>query len=138
MALPYYMKSSSFLPSGAQALSNFCCDGLVRPAPLRLSEMILSQGGAWIVSRSPLLRSAELRQKRFTTRHGRKQSRVTVLGVPEQSAGLLFKGGASGDVGSFSAPVGMFVARSAQGSITSSRNMSKHGVVIAILPVRRG
>ena len=117
--------------------SNFGCDGLVRPAPLRLSEMILSQGGAWIGSRSPLPGSAKSRQTRFTTRQGRKLSSVTVLGVPEQSAGLLFKGGASGDVGSFSAPVGMFVARISQGSITRSRNMSKHGVVIAGLPVRR-
>lgn len=136
--LPYSLSQLFiFLPSSAQALSNFGCDGLVRPAPHLLSEMILSQSGAWIGSRSPPLRSAELCQTRFTTRQGRKPSSVTVLGVPEQSAGLLFKGGASGDVGSFSAPVGMFVARNSQGTIRRSRSMSKRDAVIAVLPVRR-
>ena len=131
--------SSSSLPSVTfdQALSNLCCDRLVRPAPLWSSEMILSQSGAWIGNPSPLLRSAEFRQIRFTTRQGRKLSSVTVLGVPEQSAGLLFKGGASGDVGSFSAPVGTSVARASQEAIRRSRNMSKCDVVIAVLPVRR-
>lgn len=132
-----YNSSSSLPLTGHRHFSNFCCDGLVRPAPLWFSEMILSQGGAWISSRSPLLRSAEFRQVRFTTRRGRRLSSVTVLGVPEQSAGLLFKGGASGDVGSFSAPVGTSVARTSHGSIRRSTNMSKSDVVIAVLPVRR-
>ena len=71
--------------------------------------MILSQGGVWIGNRLPLFRRVEARQTRFTpTRQSRKLQTVTVSGVPEQSPGLLFKGGASGDVGSFSAPVGMF------------------------------
>ena len=41
-----------------------------------------------------------------TRRRGLKLRSLVVNGVPEQSPGLLFKGGASGDVASFSAPVG--------------------------------
>ncbi|KAL3130771.1 hypothetical protein ABBQ38_000116 [Trebouxia sp. C0009 RCD-2024] len=69
--------------------------------------MILSQSGAGIGNRWLLFRPPGVGQRiRFApARRYRNLRSVTVFGVPEQSAGLLFKGGASGDVGSFSAPV---------------------------------
>lgn len=102
-------------------------DGLLLAPPQRClkEEMILSQSSAGIGNRCLLFRPPGVGQQiRFApARRYRNLRSVTVFGLPEQSAGLLFKGGASGDVGSFSAPVGTLhlanIARLDQVSTTS-------------------